>query len=192
MEEKDLERQTENEEPFLTTSVTVDKALQARIQGRMRGLGVVLTVLGALLLIAYIVLGVLFETWAEEGKFTITPLISGTLNFSLWVGAFLLVLGLIFAFGGKLFGRAQKMVYRNTYSFYGDHVMIGTEREGEIVSTTKYYYADFMLIKRAGDLLLFYIQAGSAYAVDLKPLTQEDRKRLLQLIPKKKGRHTHS
>ena len=169
--------------PLLETSVTVDGELQKRIGKRIRVLSLAMLIAGAALAILYIVLSTLFETMEEEGSFIITPLIDGLLTGTLWAGAIMFVLGLIFYFGARAnISRAKTTTYVNRYTFYDEYVIIFTEREGETISETKYYYIDFLRVRKSADLLLLYIAPNTAYAVDLGKLSGDEQALLGRLL----------
>lgn len=177
----------ESLKPIVETSVTVDGALQTRLTKRLRVMGLVGMIVGAILLLGYIVCSTLFETLAEDGGM-VEPWLNTLFQCALWGGAFLFVAGLILFFSMRASVKNIKTVYRNTYRFYERFVCIQTERQGEEISTLKLYYADLMKVQETGEFFLLYNSASSCFAVEKAKLSPTELAALRGCLPVKPRR----
>lgn len=178
----------EEPKPLVETSVTVDGGLQARLTKKLRVGGLCGMIVGAVLLLCYIVCSAVSETFSEEIGFSAWPWFKSLMQVALWGGAFLFAFGLILFVAMRASVKNVKAVYRNVYRFYGRYVFIETEREGEEISTLKLYYADLMKALETKDFFLLYNTPSTCFAVEKRVLSEEEAEKLRGCLPIKRHR----
>ena len=166
----------------LKTKNKLDEKMQKSLNAPMLTAGLIMMIIGAVMIVAYIVLGVLSET--------VLSISEAKLGFVLWMGAVWFGIGLV-AFFTARHNVKQKQLFLGLvveYEFFDDYMIDTTYRAGEKVGVTLVRYTDLEKIRESKNFFLLYPNKTSVYPVDKGALTQEEQaclRSLLRLSPKK-------
>ena len=175
------------EEKGIKTQVLINGDLQRRMNRTVKVCGIVGTILGAVLLLAYIAIDVTLSTLAELGAMENYADYEVLLKILLWCGAMIFVFGLMCIFLARAnVKNAERLNQTNEYTFYENYFTVTSVRNGEQLGTVKQYYADFYKVKETKEFFLLYPNRSTAFPVEKGRLTEAETEELRRLLPLRK------
>lgn len=145
---------------MFTVKTDINKEIQKELSRPLFIVGIVTLVLGIFGIVAYIVLGTIFDN----------PEIEYMLFFSLPFSFGLVLLITI----NKLCKNADKIPQYNQYTFEEQYFMVTTYRRGENVGTVKLYYKDLVKSRESKNYIFMYLNKYSAVAVAKDQLNSDE------------------
>ena len=142
-------------------SVKIDEKLQRELNEKTWLNGLIFTIIGAIGLGLYIVIGTFVE--------------SIILDMLLWVFAFLFAYGIFMLILVKMTNK--KSVNNNLtdeIELFEEYLIESTQKNDEVVSTNKIYYKDLLKIRETENFLFLYPNKISAVPIPKKAFTTEE------------------
>lgn len=176
------------QEPVCRTSVRIGKELIERTGKPLRIILLVMLIVGAVGLVAWIAASATLESLYERGAYSGDySLAESILNPLLWITTVLFTFGLIFSISLRLNAKKEFKVEReNVYAFYERYFTVTDMREGEDLGTVKTYYADLARTRETKEFFLLYPNNATFFPVDKKLLKEEEIAALRCVLPLKK------
>lgn len=142
-------------------SVKIDENLQSEINKKASNVCLVLTIIGSVGLIMYIILGTIFD--------------SKWLYVLLWVMAILFGFGLTYMISiKKVNKKAASNGWINEIEIYEECANITSIKNNETMSTMKLYYRDVLKTRETENYFIIYINKLSAITIPKKSFTHEE------------------
>lgn len=145
---------------MFTAKTDINKEIQKELSRPLYIVSIVALVIGIVGMVAYIVLGTIFDNPEIE---------------------YMLVFSFPFAFGlvllitiNKLCKNADKIPQYNQYTFEEEYFMATTYRCGENVGTVKLYYKDLAKSRESKNYIFMYLNKYSAVAVAKDQLNSDE------------------
>ena len=142
-------------------SVKIDEKLQKELNEKTWLNGLIFTIIGAIGLGLYIIIGTFIENIILE--------------IFLWVFAFLLAYGVFILILVKMTNK--KSVNNNLtdeIELFEEYLIESTRKNDEVISTNKIYYKDLLKIRETENFLFLYPNKVSAVPISKKEFTSEE------------------
>lgn len=169
------------ETPIVEAVFTVNEASQKQFLKNVRLGAVIVTVFGALLAVAYVVLSVVGEMSFGDEALEIPW---GVMLVLLLIGGLCLAFGIALLFSvRRAVQSAAKTNAVNTYKFFKEYVLISSTQNGEDVGQVKCYYMNFAKVRENKKYFMLYPTPSTVYLVEKRTLTEEQRARIDSVLP---------
>lgn len=154
---------------------TAFERAQKQMSFALKVFSIVTTAVGALALVAYIIIGTVFEK---------EPIYANILLLS---GAVIVAVGVIYIFSVNYRLKAARDLEAtgtaNEYEFYSDCLMVSSSKEGNRFGMSKIAYSSVVRVKETPDFLFIcYPSRGNAYALEKSSLSHEEYDTVLSLL----------
>lgn len=177
------------EEQGIKTRVQINGDLQRRMNRKTKLFGVIGTVLGAVLLVAYFATDITLTMLAEVERLENYEDYEVLLQILLWCAAVIFAVGLMCIFLARAnIKNAERLNQTDEYAFFDNYFTVTTVRGGEELGKVKQYYADFFKVKETKEFFLLFPNRATAYPVEKGLLTEEEITQLRKVLPLRKNK----